>query len=41
MNTEWIAPQIVEITVEEAAELANIDLACAGNTQGNYDQDHM
>ncbi|GEM_PF-5620133 len=41
MNTEWITPQMVEISLEEIAELANVDLVCA--TAGTDDSwnDHM
>jgi hypothetical protein len=38
MDTEWVRPEIVELTIEDASELTNIDLACAGTgpaTQGN------
>lgn len=30
MHTDWVPPEIVELTIEEATELTNIDLACTG-----------
>jgi hypothetical protein len=41
MNTEWITPQMVEMKLEEVAELANVDLACATNGTQDTWNDHM
>ena len=40
MNTEWITPQVTVLTTEEAAELANISLACASTLQLEGQSDH-
>lgn len=40
MNIEWIKPQVIVLTTEEVAEMANIDLACAGQYAGSAEYDH-
>lgn len=40
MHTEWVTPEIVELTIEDASELTNIDLACAGTGPNTAPQDH-
>ena len=40
MNTEWITPQVVELTMEEAAGLVDVDLACASTWWIHDTQDH-
>lgn len=29
MTIAWVTPEVIELTIEEAAELTNVDLACA------------
>lgn len=29
MDTKWVTPQAIVLTIEEVSEIANIDLACA------------
>jgi len=40
MITEWITPQATELTIEEVAELAKIDLVCAGTSASSAMDDH-
>ncbi len=31
MTSEWVTPEIVELTLEEVAELSDLDIACAAS----------
>jgi hypothetical protein len=43
MNIDWAAPKMIEITLEEAVELADLSIACATLTKpaGGPNPDHM
>lgn len=30
MDTQWVSPEVVELTLEEAVERTDMDIACAG-----------
>jgi hypothetical protein len=39
-HTKWETPEMVELTLEDASELTNIDLACASTWAGGAVYDH-
>lgn len=41
MDTQWILPEMVELTLEELVESTDLDIACATQTDQGSNQDHM
>ena len=41
MKMEWITPEAIVVTLEEVAELANLDLACASAVPAQGWFDHL
>ncbi len=41
MDVQWTPPEIVELTLEEAMELTDLEIVCAGTSQDTASQDYQ